>query len=167
MAGMPWKESDKVSERMEFMVRLEQGERMTDLCREFGISRKTGHKLAKRYLEQGNDGLRDQSRRPLSSPQSTPSSIDEHVIALRHCYPTWGPKKLKQRLHDMHPEVRWPAASTMGVILSDEGLVQGRKRRRRAWPTPGPIRATSAPNELWSIDFKVEFTLGNRRYCYP
>ena len=156
-----------MSERMDFMARLRRGERMTDLCREYGISRKTGHKLARRFEAEGPCGLSDRSRRPHRSPHRTSSCIVEEVVALRRRYPTWGPKKLKQRLHDLQPEVRWPAASTIGVILADEGLTQSRKRRRRAWPTPTPLRSTDGPNELWSIDFKGEFALGNRRYCYP
>lgn len=141
---------------------------MSDLCREFGISRKTGYKLHKRYGELGPVGLYDQCRRPLHSPQRTARSVVEHVVQLRRRHPSWGPKKLKQRLHDLHPEVPWPAASTIGVILNDEGLVDGRKRRRRASPTPSSERRESnAPNELWCIDFKGHFRLGNRSYCYP
>lgn len=165
---MPWKESDPVTERVKFVTRLFEGERMADLCREFGISRKTGYKLRKRYEEEGPRGLYDRSRRPLQSPHRTAQVVADRVIALREKHQTWGPKKLRVRLQKLHPEVRWPAASTIGVMLKDAGLVDGRKRRRRAWPTPPSERVDSlAPNELWSIDFKGQFRMGNRRYCYP
>ena len=165
---MPWKERDRMSERVEFARRLARGERMTDLCREYGISRKTGYKYKKRYEEQGARGLFDQSRRPRRSPQRTPNELVERIIALRRKHPTWGPKKLKKRLETLDPEVRWPAASTISVLLKDEGLVTGRRRRRRASPTPPSERVVpTRPNELWCMDFKGQFRLGNREYCYP
>jgi transposase InsO family protein len=168
MRRMPWEERDKVSERIQFVNRLRAGERMSDLCREFGISRKTGYKFKERYGELGVEGLYDRCRRPLSVPHRTARGVVEHIVRLRKKHPSWGPKTLKQRLHDLMPEVGWPAASTIGVILKDEGLVDGRKRRRRASPTPPSERRESkAPNELWCIDFKGQFRLGNRRYCYP
>ena len=165
---MPWKVSDPVSERLKFISRLLDGERMSDLCGEFGISRKTGYKLLRRYDEKGARGLYDRSRRPNRSPQRTTQDVAARVIGLRKRYATWGPKKLRRRLQDLDPEVRWPAASTIGVLIKDAGLVDGRKRRRRAWPTPPSERCTSTrANELWSIDFKGHFRMGNGRYCYP
>lgn len=168
IAAMPWKVSDPLSERMRFVARLLEGERMTDLCREFGISRKTGYKLKKRYQEEGPEALYDHSRRPRSNPGRTSAAIAERIIELRKAKPTWGPKKLKRRLEVLDPELPWPAASTIGVILKDAGLVDGRRRRRRASPTPeGAQRGSSSPNELWCIDFKGQFKLGNQQYCYP
>lgn len=141
---------------------------MSDLCREFEISRKTGHKLKKRFEMHGVEGLYERSRRPKRSPQRTPQVIAERVVALRRKYPTWGPKKLRVRLQVLHPEIRWPAASTIGILLKDAGLVDGRKRRRRAWPTPASERRQSqGPNEVWCIDFKGQFRLGKGHYCYP
>ena len=72
---MPWKESSPVTERMKFVSRLTDGEKMTDLCREFGISRKTGYKIWDRYRRVGLDGLKDQSRRPWSHPRKTPKEV--------------------------------------------------------------------------------------------
>jgi transposase InsO family protein len=165
---MPWEESDTLSERLKFIIRLREGERMTDLCQEFGISRKTGYKLVERYGTDGPQGLFDRSRKPRTSPQRTPESVVEQVVQMRQRYPTWGPKKLRCILQERQPEVRWPAASTIGVILKDAGLVDGRKRRRRAWPTPPSERCLSqAPNDLWCFDFKGQFRLGDRRFCYP
>lgn len=164
---MPWRESDKVTERMKFMARLSDGERMTDLCKEFGISRQAGYKLRARYERDGACAMRDASRRPRSSPQRTLKTVMSEVLRLRKKRPTWGPKKLKARLHDLHPEGSWPAASTIGAMLKDEGLVKGRSRNRRSKATPTPLRNATAPNELWCMDYKGEFRLGNRQYCYP
>jgi len=140
---------------------------MTDLCREFGISRQTGYLLDKKVRTLGPLGLGDLSRRPRRSPLKTPEEVVGEILKLRGRYPTWGPKKLKQRLFDLQPEVHWPAASTIGVILKDQGLVKGRKRRRRASPSPTLLRESTAPNQLWCIDFKGQFRLGNGKYCYP
>lgn len=164
---MPWKVSDPVSERSNFVRRLLAGEKMTDLCLEFGISRKTGHKVWNRFERGGLEGLGDRPRRPRSSPHQTPRDIVEQIIDLRHRYPTWGPKKLRARFLDVNPGVRPPAASTIGVILRDAGLIDGRKRRRRILGEPTALRSSSAPNELWGIDFKGQFPVGDGRYCYP
>lgn len=164
---MPWKESDAVSERMNFIARVQQGERVTDLCRELGISTKTAHKFLKRYREDGPAGLFDLSRRPLRSPKKTPAAIAELIVDARRRYPTWGPKKLKALLVDENRGVRIPAASTIGVVIEDAGLVEGRKRRRRATPSPTPLRQSKKANEIWAMDFKGQFQLGNHKLCYP
>lgn len=140
---------------------------MTDVCLEFGISRKTGHKIWNRFEAHGFAGLGDASRRPLRSPHRTPRDIVGQVIELRRRYPTWGPKKLRERFLALHPGVHAPAASTIGVIIDDAGLVGGRKRHRRLVASPTSLRRTTEPNQLWCIDFKGHFRLGDRRYCYP
>jgi transposase InsO family protein len=164
---MPWKVSDPVSERTKFVVRLLEGERMTDLCREFGISRKTGHKIWKRYQTVGLDGLKDGFRRPYTSPSKTPQAKIDRILAMRRKYSTWGPRKIRSRLIELEPKVLWPAKSTIGVILKNEGLVKPRKQRKRASPSPTPFNKSTKPNEIWCVDFKGQFQLGNRMYCYP
>ena len=156
-----------MNERTKFVHRLEDGERMTDLCREFGISRKTGYKIRKRYEEDGIEALIDRSRRPLSSPNRTPKLIVDLIVELRMLKPTWGPKKLLWLLKKHYPAVPLPAESTIALILKREGLVKSRRRRRRASPTAGPLTQGTAPNDVWAIDFKGQFRLGNGRYCYP
>jgi len=157
-----------MTERMQFIARYERGERVSDLSKEFGISRQTGHALIKRYEQCGVDGLKDRSSRPSVSPNRTAHAKVEKIVALRNMHPTWGPKKIKARLEVLAPDIRWPAASTVGAILSDAGLTKARKRRRRATPNAsGDLRSTTKSNELWCIDFKGQFRLGNREYCYP
>jgi putative transposase len=156
-----------MSERSKFIRRLLDGEKMTEVCLEFGISRKTGHKIWNRFEAHGFAGLGDASRRPLRSPQRTPRDIVGEIIYLRRRYPTWGPKKLRERFMVLNPGVHAPAASTIGVIIDDAGLVDVRRRRRRFVASPTSLRRTTAPNQLWCIDFKGHFRLGDRRYCYP
>lgn len=164
---MPWKVSDAVSERMRFVLRLEQGERMVDLCREFGISTKTGHKIKNRYDEDGPEGLFDRSRRPRRSPRRTAVEVTALIIKARRRFPTWGPRKLRVLLQDENRGVQIPAASTIGLILEDAGLIDGRPRRRRASPSLKPLRESQKPNDIWAMDFKGQFRLADRRLCYP
>ena len=156
-----------MSERAAFIGRLLDGERMADLCREYGISRKTGYKLLRRYEEHGPDGLYDQSRRPLSSPARTPAALQKQIIGARQLHPTWGAGKLRAWLVRRHPGLRWPARSTIHELLKREGLVQPRKRGRKAPPFAKPLAHADAPNRLWCADYKGQFKLGNGSYCYP
>jgi len=163
---MPWKESCHVHERMLFVARLEKGERMTDLCREFGISRKTGYKIHARYKEKSVVGLYDLKRAPEHIPHRTTPEVAERLVSLRNKHPTWGPRKLRAWLLD-HEGCRWPSASTIGELLKRNGLVQPRRRRRTAEPCATGLSVPTQPNELWCIDFKGQFRLGNGHYCYP
>lgn len=165
---MGWRETNVPNERMRFVCRLEAGERMVDLCAEFGISRKTGYKFWNRYQEAGPEGLGDYSRRPHQIPNRTRSEIEALVLEARAAHPTWGPKKLEVVLRRDHPGVAIPVASTIGEILSRGGMVRPRRRRRRATPTPpDQLHRAVEPNDVWCVDFKGQFRLGNRRYCYP
>lgn len=163
---MPWKVSDVVSERMVFIARLKRGERMSALCREYGISRTTGYKFLRRYAEQGPIGFLDQSRRPRRSPWRTPDEVVKLLVEAREQY-GWGARKLRKVLSGRHPGVTFPALSTISTILAREGLVEPRKRRRRIAPNPAPLSDADQPNAVWYADYKGEFRLGNRKYCYP
>ena len=115
---MAWKETCVMNERTRFMAAVISGaENMSDLCRQFGISRKTGYKLLRRYEAHGPEGLRDRSRAPLSNSRAIDEALIEPIVALRRCYPSWGPRKLKAWLEDARDETAWPAASTIGRIL--------------------------------------------------
>lgn len=164
---MPWKESRPMDERVRFISRLLDGERMHDLCQEFGISRKTGYKFRSRYLAQGVRGLVDESRAPRCHPHHTPRELEELVVTLRKTKPTWGPKKLKARLAVIHPGLAFPAASTIGDILRRYEIPLARRRRRRKAVSTGILRESTKPNDIWCVDFKGQFELGNRRLCYP
>lgn len=165
---MPWKARSVMDERVRFISRLLEGERMADLCREFGISRKTGYKFRERYLSHGVRGLVDASRRPIFHPHKTPEITEDLIVGLRRVKPSWGPKKLKARLQVNHPGVPIPAASTIGEILKRYEIPRRKSKRRIRRVIPrGPLRQSASPNQIWCIDFKGQFQLGNRRYCYP
>lgn len=163
---MPWKSKTPVDLRIEFMKRVMKGETVAELCREFGISRKTGDKFKQRFKRLGEAGLLDQSRAPKVIPHKTAPEVVKLLLEEKKRHPTWGPKKLKTQLEDrLHTEL--PAVSTIGDILERAGLVAKRGRRRAVPPQPTTLREALAPNDVWCIDYKGQFRLGNRSLCYP
>lgn len=163
---MPWKESRSVDLKIEFVTRLQRGERMSDLCREYGIHRQTGYEVWARYHQSGLDGLQPRSRAPKHIPHKCSSEVAQFVVEERKRHPTWGPKKLKH-LIERERGLRLPSASTIGEILKREGLVVGRKRRRFPALEPTGLRSADEPNQVWGADYKGQFRLGDRSYCYP
>jgi transposase InsO family protein len=162
-----WKEKSPVDLRIEFMNRVMCGERVSHLCREYGISRKTGDKFKQRYKRLGEIGLLDQSRAPKIVPHRTPPELVELIIAERKRHTTWGPKKLKETLEERLGRTL-PAPSTIGDILKRAELVRKRPASRgRTPPRLTKLRAAHAPNDVWCIDYKGQFRLGNGSLCYP
>jgi transposase InsO family protein len=164
---MPWKESSVMEERLRFVARLLDGEPMTDMCREFGISRKTGYKIFDRYKEHGLEAFTDRSRRPVRYANQLPQQIESLIVRLKGEKPHWGARKIRELLiRRLAGDVRVPAKSTVHAVLDRHGLVKriGRTRHRA---TGTQLSPGAAPNELWCVDFKGEFKLGNGRYCYP
>lgn len=159
---LPWQETSVEAERLRFIERRAAGEEShVASCRQFGISRKTGYEVIGRYEAYGKDGLRDRSRAPHHHPNATPRELQEGIIAAKRAHPTWGPKKLIAWLRDTEPGVPWPAPSTAGAILDRAGLVQRRRRRRRASPWNEPFSHATVANDVWAIDFKGWFRTGD------
>ncbi|MFT3912923.1 MAG: IS481 family transposase [Anaeromyxobacteraceae bacterium] len=156
-----------MSERLEFVKRWEQGERVVDLCYEFGISRKTAYKLRERYEEDGARALFDRSHAPRRIPHRTPAEVEKFLVEFRQEHPTWGPKKIRAHLLLRQPELAVPCASTIGDILKRNGVMLRKRRRRSVMPRGAPLRKAERPNDIWCADFKGEFKLGTGRYCYP
>jgi len=165
---MPWKETCALDQRTQFIAAvLANGESITELCRRFGISRRTGYKWLTRYREEGFTGLLEHSRARRTQAHATPEPIVELVLAARMAHPTWGPRKLRAFLSRKYPSASFPSPSTIGGILKRNGLVSPRRRRKRANPTAGPLGDPQGSNESWSIDFKGQFRLEDRKWCYP
>ncbi len=164
---MPWKESSVMDERLRFVARLLEGEQMSLLCREFGISRKTGYKIFERYKEHGLEALTDRSRRPVRYANQLPAQLEAAIVELKREKPHWGARKIRELLvRRLAGDVRVPAKSTIHAVLDRHGLVKrmGRPRQRA---TGTPLSEAAQPNDLWCVDYKGEFQLGNRQYCYP
>ena len=163
---MPWKECHPMDERMRFVARLLDGEKMAPLCRSFGISRKTGYKIFERYNELGLEGLTDRSRRPYRQANQLPLQIEKLIVSLKREQPSWGAPKIRERLKRRYPDVHTPAVSTVHAVLDRHDLVKRRKHRRyRAEGTS--LSKPREPNDLWCADYKGEFMLADKRYCYP
>ena len=164
---MPWKECSVMDERLRFVAQLLDGEPMTEVCRAFGISRKTGYKIFDRYKEHGLEALNDRSRRPVRYANQLPQQIESLILTLKRDKPHWGARKIRELLvRRLSGDVRIPAKSTIHAVLHRHGLVKpiGRPRNRA---TGTPLSEGAAPNDLWCADFKGEFKLGNGHYCYP
>jgi transposase InsO family protein len=164
---MPWKECSVMDERLRFVARLLDGEAMSDVCREFGVSRKTGYKIFDRYKEHGLEALTDRSRRPVRYANQLPSQIESLIVTFKRDKPHWGARKIRELLvRKLDGDIRVPANSTIHAVLHRHGLVKAlRRSRHRAQGTE--LSAGLAANELWCADFKGEFKLGDGRYCYP
>ena len=163
---MPWNECKPMDERLRFIARLLEGEKMAPLCREFGISRVTGYKIFDRYKECGLDGLYDRSKAPYRQANKLPFQVERAILGIKKELPSWGAPKIRDKLIREYPMIPPPAVSTIHAALDRNGLVKRRKRRRhKACGTP--LSAAHTPNGLWCADYKGEFLLGNRQYCYP
>lgn len=164
---MPWRECSVMEERLRFVARLLEGEGMSEVCREFGISRKTGYKIFNRYKDQGLDALADRSRRPVRYANQLPDQVERLIVGLKRDKPHWGARKIRELLlRKLAGDVRLPAKSTVHAVLDRHGLVR-HARRRKTHAHGTPLSAGALPNDLWCADFKGEFKLGNGRYCYP
>jgi putative transposase len=155
---MPWKETCPMDEQMQFVADyLKDHWPVAQLCRQYGISRKTGYKWIDRYETEGWPGVREHSRAPHTCPHRTPVALQERVVQLRRQHPHWGPRKLLHRLAMLEPRTAWPAPSTAGEILKRHGLVATRRVRRRTPAAMQPLQTAVQSNDVWATDFKGWF----------
>jgi putative transposase len=164
---MPWQETNPMLERRHFIHDFKSGHwAMNELCLRYGVSRVTGYKWVERYQQGGDAWLVDQSRAPRSSPNETAPELVRLILEENGRY-GWGARKVRKRLLRRHPDKVWPARSTISDILLRNGRVRSRRRRTR-WKHPGAAPfSTTAPNQVWTVDFKGQFRMRDGRYCYP
>jgi putative transposase len=155
-----------MDERIRFVARLLEGEKMARLCDEFGISRKTGYKIFDRYKDCGVQAFTDRSRRPYRQANRLPLPLEATIVRLKREYPDWGALKIREKLQRQATAPHLPALSTVHAVLDRHGLVKRRRRRRPTAPAT-TLSQPTVPNALWCADYKGEFMLTNRRYCYP
>ena len=129
---MGWRQCGIMDERLKFVARILDGEQMTSRCEEFGISGKTGYKIFNRYKESGLEAITDRSRRPVRYGNQLPFQIEKYILSLKQDKPSWGARKLHEKLIRKYPDVKPPAISTIHAVLDRNGLVvpRGRKRNR-------------------------------------
>jgi transposase InsO family protein len=160
---MPWKSCSIMQSRQEFVRLAEQGGvSIAELCRRFGISRQTGHAYLRRHRADGAAGLADRSRRPHNSPRQSGSAIEAEVAKLRREHPAWGGRKLARRLKDLGV-ADVPSPSTVTEILRRHGLLDPEEANKHK---PLQCFERARPNELWQMDFKGHFEIGDGR-CHP
>lgn len=151
---------------MKFVARILDGEALSTVCREFGISRKTGYKIWNRYQTTGLEALNDRSRRAYRQANKLPMQIERSIVRLKEEKPSWGAPKILELLIRRYPGIKPPAKSTVHAVLDRNGLVK-RRRGRRNKATGTMLSFAHQPNDLWCADYKGQFMLGDRRYCYP
>jgi hypothetical protein len=139
----------------------------TDLSQKYGVSRPTVYKWLKRYHQFGIEGLKERSRAPKICPHRTPENIRSLVIQEKLRNRKRGPRKIRVQLRRQHPELKWPAISTISYWLKKEGLVERRKKRSHVPSYAQPFCECRAPNDVWSMDYKGQFYMKNGRVCYP
>ncbi len=159
---MPWDVGGESDRRAEFVAALSApGVNVSELCRRFGVSRKTGYKWKQRHEVEGLAGLADRSKKPRSSPTRTDPVVEEMVCGVRRDHPVWGARKIRAVLI-RRGVAGLPAVSTITEILRRNGLLTG--------PGMGTVTWTrfeaESPNDLWQMDFKGWFFTGDGR-CEP
>ncbi len=165
---MPWKEIAPMDQRVKLIVDWKQSEgHITELSKKYEISRKTVYKWIGRYEKEGIDGLKEKSRAPKVSPNQTKDHIVERLIDEKCRHMNWGPKKIVAVLERKYPYERWPAPSTAGEWFKKLGLSRKKKKRMIVPPYSKPFEECNLPNDVWSADYKGQFRMRNRQYCYP
>ena len=152
--------------RVQLIQDYEEGHSIAALAAIYGVSRKTVYKWLARYEAEGAAGLSDRPRAPQHSPHRVGEDLIAHIIAARQRW-RWGPRKLRVKLAAAHPDVDWPAESTIGEVLQRAGLTHPRKRRVRTPPYAQPFAAVEAPHQTWCADFKGWFRTGDGTRCDP
>ena len=164
---MPWKETTIMEQKIEFICEWRTGKyTITELCRNFEISRPTAYKLISRFENQGYEGLREHARTPSNHPNATPQNIVKGILKLKEKHPRWGAKKIRILLFKEFTEKQIPSVVTVHNILKKNGFVSSKKRMRRIKPVY-PIFDPKNCNEVWSADYKGKFLMGNKVYCHP
>jgi transposase InsO family protein len=165
---MPWKEQRAMSLKLQFVERaVLKGTNLTELCREFGISRQTGHKWLRRYRELGPLGLVEQSRPPDSTSSSTGEEVVLAILELRNRHPSWGPEKISRVLQRSFAAAA-ASPSTVVRTLRRLGKVKRRRSPVRLWTVDGrPHVEVAGPDDLWTMDFKGWWRARNGQRCEP
>jgi putative transposase len=165
---MPWRMEEPMDQKVKLIACWLEGRyTITELAIKFGVSRKTLYKWSKRYDESGVKGLEEMSRAAHRHPNSTESSKIERIIEFKLKHKNWGPKKITDCLERIYPDEIWPSASTTGDWLKKNDLVRNRKKRKHVQRYQDHFLECTAPNDVWSADYKGQFHTRNRKVCYP
>lgn len=165
---MPWQGVSTVDVRLAFVTEYLTGTvTMTELAAAYRVSRPTGYYWVRAYQRDGPGRLAGASRRPHRMPRATPPEVVAAVLEAREHHPHWGAGKLRAWLQRHAPEQAWPCRDTVHQLLRRAGKVRQRRRRRAVLAPPAQLRVPTAPNMVWTVDFKGEFRTGDGQLCYP
>jgi transposase InsO family protein len=165
---MPWQKVEPMNEKVRFINDyLNDYFSLSELCRHYGISRKTGYKWIDRFQQYGPLALEDQSRRPNYSPNKTPDFVVSEILNIRSKHPYWGPKKILWRIEKDHPDWVLPAKSTASLILQRNGCIKKKRKSMKRYHPGKSFAPVYGPNDTWTLDFKGHFKTKDGIYCYP
>ena len=143
-----------MDQRIEFVMKSLNCQHFGDLCREYGISRKTGYKWQERFLNGGLGGLEELSRKPKGHAEALSEEVVCEMVSLKRAHPNWGPVKIRELYRRKHPSAT-PSESSFKRVLERAGLTETRKRKpSRETGRLCSGRKAQAPNEVWTVDFK-------------
>ena len=164
---MTWRVTNMKEERHKFVLEaIESKKTFLELCHNYNISPKTGYKWYRKFLENGEKGLEDSSRRPKSNPTKIAVNIEECIISIKKEFMRWGPKKIKAEIKEHYPNVSIPSEGSIFNILRRHNLVCSRVYRRHVAMT-SPLKECLEPNDVWMYDFKGWFTTSDGKKCEP
>lgn len=166
---MPWKEVNVMDQKIEFVLKsFKKDTNFTQLCLEYGISTKTGYKWKERFFQEGVEGLKDKSTKPLSSPNQLPEEVICELIRIKKAKINWGGKKIREVFARNHPNDTAPSKSTVERVLKKAGFIEIKKRKRKVNPERVQNRINpEKPNEVWTVDFKGWWYTSERERCEP
>lgn len=166
---MAWKETNVMEERQSFITEfLKSKKPFNQLCAEYDISEKTGHKWKKRFIQYGISGLEDESRRPKSCPSQLSEDVTIRILNLREAHPYWGAKKLEELYKRAHGEAEAPSVSSINRVLEKAGKLK-KRTVRRIGADPHRLRQkiqAKEPNDVWTVDFKG-WWVSDHEKCLP
>ena len=164
---MTWKGETMEDIRYKFVISVQNDLiTFTELCKAYGVSRKTGYKWLNRYYEGGREALNDLLRAPLSRPRDLTEEVKNSILEVALLRSKWGAKKLRRLLMNDHPEVKWPSITTFGNLLKREGFSK-RRRIRHKMAKVAPVQGVSECNETWCADFKGWWRTKDGKKCEP
>jgi len=166
---MPWQTSTQMDQKTEFVLKALKTDNFRLLCRDYGISAKTGYKWKERFMAKGLDGLEEESRKPQNSPEALTEAETCEIVRLKHRHPNWGPAKVRELYLRSHGAEATASVSSFKRVLERAGMVA--KRTSRTASSPGARlfsgKRAQAPNEVWSVDFKGWWHDANNKRCEP
>ena len=163
---MGWR-SSAMESRIHAIELVDAGVPVTESARLSGVTRQCLHKWLRRREAEGIEGLKDRSRAPKKHPNAVTAVMRKRALRYKKKHPDEGPRKIHGYLRGKYPGQKVPAASTIGLILKEEGLcVERPTRRREPVTTSNQLTDGVEPNQVWCLDYKGEFAVGGE-LCYP